>query len=522
MRILLYILFILLSSGFAIAQDSKESKNSSNRLKVVVVGEKFDRVIVKTGKVALAGEKLDLVIVKTEDEVTVESSKDITNIFCKTPATKESSLANSLLIGAKLALLCSDRPEIKSLREIIKIESENDGRDECKARAIALRLAKDPSVLAVIGHDSSATTQAAVGIYEQSGIPVLTPTSSPLVMKPDYGLELKSISNLCKNKEKKIENEEFWLMAWIGNINKYILSLLQDKKPKTSKNVFRLAPSDLGAQAPAIALFTTSQFKDKNIGVVIDKSPLASVYSEPLCTQIIKLLESHEIEDDLQNIQKENQTKKVRKSKLKTGDSDFKFPPGFEPDAIIYCGYPAAANQMITQLKKIYECPKNGSKCNKTTPQIVFSDGIVGQNFEPPTQFRSFLAYPFPGLNTKRKIESKDLKFLKNYLNKKEEAFEVIGYDAIKIIANAVNECKNNDERKVSRKCLIEKIDDKIISGTIETYGFEAGENKLSSYYIYDLSKFQKPKNGEDFQGYEKFYSEKDLNIELEKLNVPQ
>ncbi|MBL1203383.1 MAG: ABC transporter substrate-binding protein [Nostoc sp. GBBB01] len=60
----------------------------------------------------------------------------------------------------------------------LEILIANDGDDPTQAQQIAQRLANDKSVLGVIGHGSSNTTKAALNIYEQADIPVISPTSS--------------------------------------------------------------------------------------------------------------------------------------------------------------------------------------------------------------------------------------------------------------------------------------------------------------------------------------------------------
>ncbi len=60
----------------------------------------------------------------------------------------------------------------------LEILIANDGDNEKQAEEIAKYLVNNQSVLAVIGHGSSKTTKAALNIYEQAGIPIISPTSS--------------------------------------------------------------------------------------------------------------------------------------------------------------------------------------------------------------------------------------------------------------------------------------------------------------------------------------------------------
>ncbi len=60
----------------------------------------------------------------------------------------------------------------------LEIVIANDGDNEKQAEQIAQYLANDKSVLGVIGHGSSTTTNAALNIYKKVGIPIISPTSS--------------------------------------------------------------------------------------------------------------------------------------------------------------------------------------------------------------------------------------------------------------------------------------------------------------------------------------------------------
>ncbi|MBW4678108.1 MAG: ABC transporter substrate-binding protein [Desmonostoc geniculatum HA4340-LM1] len=60
----------------------------------------------------------------------------------------------------------------------LEILIANDGDNPTQAEEIAQELVNDKSVLGVIGHGSSNTTKAALNIYEQAGIPFISPTSA--------------------------------------------------------------------------------------------------------------------------------------------------------------------------------------------------------------------------------------------------------------------------------------------------------------------------------------------------------
>ena len=63
-------------------------------------------------------------------------------------------------------------------RRLLEIAIANDGENPDQAKQIAQQLVKDESVLGVIGHNSSKTTQIALDVYRRQGIPVISPTST--------------------------------------------------------------------------------------------------------------------------------------------------------------------------------------------------------------------------------------------------------------------------------------------------------------------------------------------------------
>ncbi|MEH1975715.1 MAG: ABC transporter substrate-binding protein [Nostoc sp.] len=61
---------------------------------------------------------------------------------------------------------------------LLEIAIANDSNDPKKAEQVAQQLVNYKSVLGVIGHDSSDATQAALPIYKQAGIPIISSTST--------------------------------------------------------------------------------------------------------------------------------------------------------------------------------------------------------------------------------------------------------------------------------------------------------------------------------------------------------
>ncbi|HCF29032.1 MAG TPA: ABC transporter substrate-binding protein [Cyanobacteria bacterium UBA11049] len=60
---------------------------------------------------------------------------------------------------------------------LIQVEIANDDNDPTLAKQIAAEFVKDPSVLAVVGHNSSDASIAAAPVYQQGGLVMISPTS---------------------------------------------------------------------------------------------------------------------------------------------------------------------------------------------------------------------------------------------------------------------------------------------------------------------------------------------------------
>jgi len=60
----------------------------------------------------------------------------------------------------------------------LEIAIANDGNDRAKAKTIAQALVKDKSILGVIGHNSSDASKAAIPVYDQAGLGMISATSA--------------------------------------------------------------------------------------------------------------------------------------------------------------------------------------------------------------------------------------------------------------------------------------------------------------------------------------------------------
>jgi len=99
--------------------------------------------------------------------------------------------------GARLAIEDANAKGIKIGGDTVKFElvSEDDQADPRTATTVAQRLA-DSGVKGVVGHVTSGASIPASRIYEQAGIPVITPSStSPKLTQQGYKMTFRVIAN---------------------------------------------------------------------------------------------------------------------------------------------------------------------------------------------------------------------------------------------------------------------------------------------------------------------------------------
>jgi ABC-type branched-subunit amino acid transport system substrate-binding protein len=61
---------------------------------------------------------------------------------------------------------------------LLEIDIRNDGNRPSDAKKIGKESADDPSIVAILGHHASEATQAALGIYEEQSLAIISPTST--------------------------------------------------------------------------------------------------------------------------------------------------------------------------------------------------------------------------------------------------------------------------------------------------------------------------------------------------------
>lgn len=68
---------------------------------------------------------------------------------------------------------------------LLEIAIANDNNEPAKSQQIAQQLAEDPAILGVIGHNGSNASKAALTVYEQAGLVMISPTSTSTLLSGD-------------------------------------------------------------------------------------------------------------------------------------------------------------------------------------------------------------------------------------------------------------------------------------------------------------------------------------------------
>lgn len=355
---------------------------------------------------------------------------------------KDESKGKAIWSAATLALQTHHFEDIHS---VIELKPYDDFGNDKRAAKIARELRGDPSVLAVIGHTASGTSQAAAHIYDGAGIPLLMPiATSPDVMFPP-GRE---------------------------GLDEHRL-----------KRVFRLPPADDRVQAPAVAWLVTRELEGRKVFVIGDTSPGAEPYSRPLCENVGRLLDGtttvhprHWVDgnhDDMASA-----ARKVR---------------GWRADTVVFCGYTSTALQLLQRLREQY-----ASMLPQSRPVLVFTDGVLDESLDA-SGFRALLTFPLPTLET---IKDRDeARRLSSLLGKGDiESYEIYAYDAMIILRAAIIKCQA--EGTLGRACITRNIGNtQGLRGVAFSYTFLGGENIESSYHVYEYAGAEPDGKGEGQSG---------------------
>jgi ABC-type branched-subunit amino acid transport system substrate-binding protein len=320
--------------------------------------------------------------------------------------------------GAALALGSVQLP--------IDLRVLDDGGCKEDARATAALLARDPRVLAVIGHATSATTQAAAAEYARAGVPLLAPmATSPAIFHPD-------------------------------------------NSGKRFTNVFRLPPGDLDAQGPALAFLAEVLDPNARGAVVVqDVSARAVAYTDPLAKAVVSGLRSMH-----------SGAKEALAWNPKADPPIADQVRKLNPAVVVYCGYPGVFRQLRGALAVSYrDTPR------PDWPVLLLADGAKGGaskddklNADP---FEAYLTYPIPDIAATRYPEE-----VRNDIKRGYDEYEIYAYDAMSLLIQAYGSCRQKGQ--AGRACVLDRLRlDHSLFGGASVYSFAEGENQLAPYHVY-------------------------------------
>jgi len=88
---------------------------------------------------------------------------------------------------------------------LLEVIIANDSNDQKKAAEVAKKLASDPNLLGVVGHNSSGASQAGLAEYEQAGVPMISPTSTSTALSGNSFFFFRTLPSDAINGKKLAE-----------------------------------------------------------------------------------------------------------------------------------------------------------------------------------------------------------------------------------------------------------------------------------------------------------------------------
>lgn len=335
----------------------------------------------------------------------------------------ETAQGLSMLQGAQIAF--AHAPECSKLQRIARLVPYEDAADTVRAAAIARRLSKDPRVLAVIGHATSATTRAGASLYAETGIPLVMPiaTSPTVFFAPRDARQSQRLTN-C----------------------------------------YRLPPADVPAQANAVARFVLDSLRSRRCWLVVDTTGAARQYSRPLAAAVRSALA------DI-----------IKPASSLVGDGSEHIPQvaklirDTRPDVVVFCGYGSTATQFLGSLASAYDKPAEG-------PHVVLTDGCKVPTLNTHG-LPVFLTFPLPPGNELPGPNTIGINAIHKFLPPRAAlSYQSYGYDALALIAQAIGSIPPDALSRATLAHALSSIT--AFRGTACLYTFSHGENSQAPYYV--------------------------------------
>jgi ABC-type branched-subunit amino acid transport system substrate-binding protein len=261
----------------------------------------------------------------------------------------------------------------------ITLEGVDDWGDPSFASAIAEALARDPTVLAVIGSTASSTSRAMGPILSASGVPLLMPiaTSPDAITDPNSGARLEY--------------------------------------------VVRLPPSDERVQAPSVSAFATRRLRAFRIALVRDSDPSTQTYSIPLCDRIA---------DQLGDVTHE--TFELLSSDGADGVASV--IDGGSYDTVIFCGYVSGGEQLLASLERFYR-----GRLDRA-PKVILTDGALDKRLRP-RGLQAYLTFPLPPIDSLVPKDQPSAQLIELIRGGGADSYEIYAFDAIRMLGAAAEQC---------------------------------------------------------------------------------
>jgi len=332
---------------------------------------------------------------------------------------------------------------------ILQLACADDKGDPALAAVRARELVSDPATLIVIGHSITGTTRAAIRTYTQAGVPVILPAAtSPRATCPPHSP----------------------FLGWLGWLD-------PDFSEARSPTAFRIIANDRDGQVPAMlyALNHILHKPSKDVFVVADARGNNKDYAVPLAEMVAKHLTSHTpcVPKNLCAVIDEQGAAQNLEPGKTLGDYLT------AAKAIVYAGTNVGA-------EKFFKENTSALAGDGSEHFVLLSDGTRNTQLEAlkiPPNIHLLLTFPAPYFSEKDPDITPDQKrLIKEATSNSNQSYEMYGFDAMLMIANALKQSKLLD-RKELLSLLKKSLPFQGLDG--DYYSMDNGENTYGRYSLY-------------------------------------